>query len=75
MSDDAVQNVRIDRLEEQVNSHSDTLKELSTNVATLGMQIETTNTLLREGFTTIKKAGIAISGLIIAAAGSAGVML
>lgn len=74
MSADQLQDHRIDTLEKRVESHGRSLDDLHLSVTALSTNVETTNSLLRESLTLIKKGAAGIMALTVAVFGAGQVM-
>lgn len=69
--DDAVQNVRLDRVEADIKDLQELNRTLAKNqedfresLAVLTTSVSQTNSLLNEGFTAMKKLGVLIMGVL-----------
>lgn len=74
MAADDLQDHRLEVLETRVARHGDSLDLLTSNVAVLTENVSTTNTLLKEALTMIKKVGASIMAVTIAVFGAGQVM-
>ena len=70
MATDDIQDHRLQNLEIRVSKHGEVLDELSSNVAVLTESVNTTNVLLREALTAIKRAIMAISTVVVGVFGA-----
>lgn len=74
MGADDLQDHRIEVLESRVGRHGESLDELTSNVAVLSESVNTTNTLLRESLSVVKKMGAGIMAVMVTAFGAGQVM-
>ena len=74
MGADDLQDHRIEVLESRVGRHGESLDELTSNVAVLSESVNTTNTLLRESISVVKKMGAGIMAVMVTAFGAGQVM-
>ena len=74
MGADDLQDHGIEVLESRVSRHGESLDELTSNVAVLSESVNTTNTLLRESLSVVKKMGAGIMAVMVTAFGAGQVM-
>lgn len=74
MAVDDLQDHRLGSLETRVSRHGKVLDELTLSVTVLNESVQSTNTLLREALTAIKRGATAISAIVVGLFGAGQVM-